>query len=159
MVIESETRKFRVKCTPLDVSCEIIAFGGVADRQSYNSRDGGFSPDYTKTHLCLFPKCNAANPNKEGSSECINDKLTSVAWYELTYDTTKKKYVRGKNIVTSDEYQVISSSADGLTAGMLIVKKNSSVNEPLRFEFEASYADDRTKQSIRYLAQNKKRKI
>lgn len=153
MVIESETRKFRVKYTPLDVSCEIIAFGGVADRQSYNSRDGGFSPDYTKTHLCLFPKCNAANPNKEGSSECINDKLTSVAWYELTYDSTKKKYVRGKNVVTSDEYQVISSSADGLTAGMLIVKKNSSVNEPLRFEFEASYADDRTKQIIRYLAQ------
>ena len=40
MIIGSKTRKLNVKYTPLDAICEIVPYGGVPDRQAYNSRDG-----------------------------------------------------------------------------------------------------------------------
>lgn len=152
-IFESETRSLNINYTPLNASCEIVAYGGVPDRQTYNSRDGGFNPDYQKTHLCLYPKCNASNPSKETVSESVNDSLTSVAWYELVYNSSTKKYVRGSKITTGSNYQVVESSGDGLVAGMLIVKKNAATNNPLRFEFEANYIDNRSKQIIRYRGQ------
>ena len=45
MIIGSQTRKLSVKYTPLDAICEIVPYGGVPDRQAYNSRDGGWSPN------------------------------------------------------------------------------------------------------------------
>lgn len=154
MIIGSKTRKLNVKYTPLDAICEIVPYGGVPDRQAYNSRDGGWSPNYkTGAHLCLFPHCNAINPNSETVKNYVNDELTSIAWYELVYNSASKKYVRGTQISTGDDYEVVENSSDGLVKGMLIVKRNSSVNDPIRLEFEASYTNPLSKQIIRYLGQ------
>lgn len=91
MIIGSKTRKLNVKYTPLDAICEIVPYGGVPDRQAYNSRDGGWSPNYkTGAHLCLFPHCNAINPNSETVKNYVNDELTSIAWYELVYNSASK---------------------------------------------------------------------
>lgn len=152
--VTSKTRRLGIRYNPLDFSCEITPYGGITDRQVYNSRDGGFSPDYSVlSPLTLFPICNAIDSKKEVNKEYINDELTNIQWFELVYNSSSKKYVRGNAITTGNDYKVIETSGDGLVRGMLLVKKNSSVNEPIRLEFSADYVDTRTGKVITYTAQ------
>lgn len=155
MEAKSGVRKLKIQYTPPDVSCEIIQSGNVADRQVYNSSDGGFAPDYRMVHLVLFPKCNAHVSTEMSTSDCVNDKLTSIAWYELAYNEASKKYVRSSAIANGgSDYEIVQTSGNGKVKGMLIVKKNSSIDNPIRLEFEASYIDERLpNQVIKFRAQ------
>ena len=151
--ISSNTRRFGINYTPLDASCSIVSFGGIPSRQVHNSRDGGFAPDYRLTPLCLFPRCNASSATSDAVSDDVNDKLNSVAWYELVYNSSSKKYVRGNKITTGSDYEVIEDSPGNLKKGMLKVKKNSATNQPIRLEFEAYYTNTKSRQIIHFLGQ------
>lgn len=154
IIVSSKVGRLGINYIPLDFGCDIIPYGGVADQQVYNSRDGGFTPDYaTLTPLTLFPKCMANNSQREVNKDYVNDDLTNIQWFELVYNSSTKKYVRGSAITTGTSYQVVNESADGLIKGMLIVKKNSSINTPIRLEFTADYVDERTGKVINFIAQ------
>lgn len=154
----AKKQSLNVIYTPLDVSVKIVPFGGTSDRQVYNSATGGFYPDYEEGPLCLFPQCVAVN-NRDSSigdeDNFINNSPNfTFNWYELVYNASLKRYVRG-NAITSGQngYEVIQNSDDGLIKGMLKVNKNASVGTSIRLEFEGTYADPESGQVYRYVAQ------
>ena len=154
----AKKRRLGVIYTPLDVSVDIVPYGGTVDRQVYNSATGGFYPDYEDGPLCLFPVCRAVNSRDvNGSGEDVNingsDNFT-FSWYELVYNKTSNKYVKGDAIVNGKNgYEIVSNSTDGLTKGMLLVNKNSSVQNPIRLQFEGRYVDPQSGQVYNYVAQ------
>lgn len=151
-------KKVGVAYTPLDVSVEIVPYGGTADRQVYNSNTGGFYPDYEDGALCLFPVCHAVNSRDvSGAQEddYINNADTfTFTWHELTYNASTKTYVKGDAITSGKNgYEIVNNTQDGLVRGMLLVRKNSSVLNPIRLQFEGRYADPKSGQVYRYVAQ------
>lgn len=154
----SKKQTLGVVYTPLDVSVDIVPYGGTVDRQVYNSATGGFYPDFEDGPLCLSPVCRAVNSRDVNVSESdanVNgsDNFT-FSWYELEYNSASKKYVKGSAIVNGKNgYEIISNSQDDLVKGMLLVKKNSSVQNPIRLQFEGRYVDPQSGQVYNYIAQ------
>ena len=107
----AKKRRLGIVYTPLDVSVDIIPYGGTVDRQVYNSATGGFYPDYEDGPLCLFPVCRAVNSRDvNGSGEDVNingsDNFT-FSWYEMVYNKTSNKYVAQKTILCDDMEETV----------------------------------------------------
>ena len=155
-MIISKTTKLDIQHEPLDVSCNIVAHGGIPDRQVFDSASGGYTPDYSvDAPLCLYPQCRAFGSNEstpDGGIINSDAKNFSFAWYELVFDKAKNKYVRGEALKSSASYTVVETSADGLIRGMLLVRKNAQPNNPIRLEFEANYTD-KANRVLHYLGQ------
>lgn len=144
------SKRLSVVYGPRNASCEIVTYGGVADRQVYDQTEAAYSPDYTLTPLTLFPRCTVSSADTAGDSE-VNAGLTNIKWYEMTYDASKKTWSAGRVITTGTDYEVIQQATeDGLVRGMLVVKKNATTVSPIRLVFEADYVETATGASFHF---------
>ncbi len=154
-IAASQSQQLIVSPQALNTFSEIQVLGTVPDTQTEDDFAGGFTPDYTLTPLVLVPVCSVTNPMATAvEPDNVNASLTNAGWYELAYDTATKTWKRGAKITTGAGYELPTPDpANGILNGTLKVKKNSSVDSPIRLEFEAQYVDARSGMTYKFLMQ------
>lgn len=126
--------------SPLQTSVSIQVLTSVPDRQLYSATDNSYTPDYTITPLTLFPRCAAVDKLSTAAAKSVNSELTNMKWYERIGGVQK--------LISNGSDYVITET--GENKGLIQVKKNSSIINPITLEFSADYVDKRTSQVYTY---------
>ena len=102
----AKKRRLGVIYTPLDVSVDIVPYGGTVDRQVYNSATGGFYPDYEDGPLCLFPVCRAVTVSSMMATSTLKEHDKRSAAF-----LPQSSHVRGTEspALACDTAQILSS--------------------------------------------------
>lgn len=132
---------------PLLLTATIEPYGTVPPRQVYNAmaydaETGTFGeewvPDYTVNSLILYPKINVQDPDGIIAGGNVNSQLTNMTWTEIIDGT--------RTLITSGSDYVITES--GFYKGQLAIRKNFAPGSSATFEFQASFLDTRTNQTL-----------
>ncbi len=134
-----KTKRFDFNWRPLRLQTTFAVDGSVPDKQNYNADTQEYTPDYTLTPLIIQPMVSILDKDEILPSGRVNHNLTNIRWYEN---------INGTQTLISVDNSDYAITADGGSAGRIMVKKNAEPKVPITLVFYAEYIDTRTGQII-----------